>query len=143
MTRGLSVEVGDAAKKGETRPRRHFAAAKELVTAPSDDVHTVYDLLQSSVRRFTDKKAVGWRDIVRMHEEKKEITKTVKGKETKETKTWKYFELSDPKWWSYSELAAEVSAVGNGLAALGLNKDTVFNIYSATKCVNLSSVVRD
>jgi long-chain acyl-CoA synthetase len=38
---------------------------------------------------YGDKRAAGYRDVVKVVEEEKEVTKTVEGKEVKEKKTWK------------------------------------------------------
>lgn len=64
-------------------------------------------------RLFSGQNALGWRDTVKVsslvlsaneekklrpgqvHNEEKEITKTVKGKEVKETKKWTFYEMSD------------------------------------------------
>lgn len=75
---------------------------------------------------------MGWRDLVRMHDEEKEITKKVDGKDVKEKKTWQYFEMSDYKYLTYKEFDERVSHASSGLVNLGLSKDTRFNIYAAT-----------
>src|SRR5690242_3782627 len=75
---------------------------------------------------------MGWRDVVRMHDEQKEITKTVDGKEVKETKTWQYYELSDYKYITYNEFEERIQYASSGLVNLGLSKQTRFNIYAAT-----------
>lgn len=67
-----------------------------------------------------------------MHDEQKEITKTVDGKEVKETKTWQYYELSDYKYITYNEFEERIQYASSGLVNLGLSKQTRFNIYAAT-----------
>lgn len=47
--------------------------------------------------------AVGWRDVLRMVPEVKEVRKMVGGKEVVEKKEWLYYELSDYKYWTYTE----------------------------------------
>ncbi len=68
-----------------------------------------------------------------MHEEKKEVTKKVEGKDVKEMKTWSYYELSDFKYITYREFEERIQHASSGLANLGLSKNTHFNIYAATR----------
>jgi long-chain acyl-CoA synthetase len=71
------------------------------------------------VRERPSKVAVGWRDVVKVHEEVKEVTKTVGGKETTETKT-------------YGELGEKIKNAASGLIETGHSRDTIFNVYSQT-----------
>lgn len=48
--------------------------------------HLVFPVL---AEHYGDKRASGYRDVVKVVEEEKEVTKTVEGKEVKEKKTWK------------------------------------------------------
>lgn len=75
---------------------------------------------------------MGWRDVVRTHDENKEITKKVEGKEVKQTKTWQYYELSNYKYLTYDEFEERIQHASSGLVNLGLSKDTRFNIYATT-----------
>jgi long-chain acyl-CoA synthetase len=76
---------------------------------------------------------LGWRDVVKIVEEEKEVTKVVDGKEIVEKKKWKYFELSDYKYMSYLDVKTAVSEIGRGLVDLGVSKGDVFNIYAQTR----------
>lgn len=67
-----------------------------------------------------------------MHDEQKEVTKKVDGKETKEMKTWQYYELSNYKYITYSEFDERVHHASSALVNLGMSKDTRFNIYATT-----------
>ncbi|KAF6763723.1 acyl-CoA synthetase [Ephemerocybe angulata] len=78
--------------------------------------------LAHAVAMLPHKNAVGWRDVVRVHEEKKVIKKVVDGEEREETKTWKYFELSDPKYWTFTEYREAIREA----------QDDVMNIYAQT-----------
>ncbi|GAA6006589.1 hypothetical protein JCM11491_003108 [Sporobolomyces phaffii] len=131
-SRPSSVEVGPAPPKGETRPRRYAATADKLAKSPEPGVTTIPDLLAKSVRVRGDHDAVGWRDVVKVHNEEKEVTKTVGGKQVKEKKNWQYFELSDYKYLSYSQLAAVVKDAASALVETGHSKDTMFNIFAST-----------
>lgn len=127
-----SVEIGPAASSGESRVRRLEKTHDRLVTAPMEGINTVHDVLCYASRTHGERKAFGYRDIINIIEEQKEVTKTVGGQGVKETKTWKYFQLSDYKYISYVELKSVVSEVARGLLKLGVQKNDVFNIYAQT-----------
>ncbi|GAA5853975.1 hypothetical protein JCM8547_008176 [Rhodosporidiobolus lusitaniae] len=130
-----TVEVGPAAVPGRTRARRYHATADELVKTPAAGVNVIYDLLNISVRDRPEQVAVGWRDVVEIHTEEKEVTKVVGGKEVKETKKWQYYEMSDYKTMTYAELGKKIKDAASALVETGHSRSTVFNIYSST-CVN-------
>jgi long-chain acyl-CoA synthetase len=127
-----SVEIGPPAQPGESRIRRLEKTQDRLVTSPIEGINTVHDVLLYSSRTYGDRHAYGYRDIVDIVEEQKEVTKTIGGQEVKETKTWKYFHLSDYKYISFTELKSIVSEVSRGLLKLDLQKTDVFNIYAQT-----------
>ncbi|KAF5349567.1 hypothetical protein D9756_008824 [Leucocoprinus leucothites] len=129
-----SVEV-EPAKPGEGPVYRLAATSKELVARPIEGIDTTPDIVAYAAKKYDKTKALGWRDIIKIHEEQKEVKKTVDGKETTDTKTWKYFELSDYKYLDHVEFEAAVSQAGRALADLGLTSDHVFNIYAST-CPN-------
>lgn len=132
MPRPSSVEVGPPAPQGETRPRRYAATQSELSKSPEPSVLVIPDLLAKSVEIRPDQPAVGWRDIVKVHNEEKEITKTVGGKQVTEKKNWNYFELSDYKYLTYKELDQKVKFAGSALRETGVEKGKMFNIFSST-----------
>lgn len=132
MVATYSVEVGEA-KPGESRARRSTLSPDKLLVVPEPGVETIHDVVQRSVRLYPKQNALGYRDLLKVHTETKQVPKKDgDGKETTETKTWKYFECSDYKYWDYATLGDKVKAASSGLANLGLNKDTLFNVYSAT-----------
>ena len=130
-----SAIVAEPARPGEGPVRRFAPTADRLITQPKEGVETVYDVLSSAVAEHGDHKALGYRDILKIHEEEKEVTKVIGGKEVKEKKIWKYFELSDYKFLSYKEVFVAVSEVARGLVDLGITKEDIFNVYSQTWCV--------
>ncbi|KAL1734595.1 hypothetical protein EV714DRAFT_280990 [Schizophyllum commune] len=130
-----SAIVAEPARPGEGPVRRFAPTADRLITQPKEGVETVYDVLSSAVAEHGDHKALGYRDILKIHEEEKEVTKVIGGKEVKEKKIWKYFELSDYKFLSYKEVFVAVSEVARGLVDLGITKEDIFNVYSQT-CIN-------
>ncbi|GAA6027858.1 hypothetical protein JCM8097_001751 [Rhodosporidiobolus ruineniae] len=127
-----SVEVGPPAKPGEGRARRSTTSPDELVTSPAPHVKVLADVLIHAVKEFGDVEALGWRDVIDVVKEEKEVKKTVGGKEVTETKTWNYFHLSDYKWWTYKQFADVVKDVGGALVKVGAEPGTIWNIYSST-----------
>jgi long-chain acyl-CoA synthetase len=128
-----SVEIGSFAPQGESRVRRLEKTKDRIVTGPIEGISTVHDVLLYAGRTHGDRNAYGFRDIIDIIEEQKEVTKTVGGKEVTETKTWKYFHLSEYKYITYLEFKAGVSEVSRGLLKLDIQKNDVFNIYAQTR----------
>ncbi|TBU40745.1 long-chain-fatty-acid-CoA-ligase [Dichomitus squalens] len=126
-----SAELGEKVD-GQTRVRRLALTKDKLVTQPLDGIETVPDILDYAARTHGTKDSFGWRDIVAVHEEKKDVKKVVGGKEVTETKTWKYFELSDYKYLSFVQVKEAALEVAGGLLKLDVKKTDVFNIYAAT-----------
>jgi len=104
----------------------------QLVTKPFEGIDTVHDVLAYAARTHGTKNALGYRDIVDVHEEEKEVTKIVGGKEVKEIKKWKYFQLSDYKYLTFIEVKEAVSEVARGLVDIGITEKDIVNVYSAT-----------
>ncbi|KAG6898946.1 hypothetical protein C0993_002428 [Termitomyces sp. T159_Od127] len=127
-----SVEVIPPSNASEGGTRRLANTCETLITQPTAGVATVYDVLQYSTRVHGNHRALGWRDVIKVHEEKKEVKKVLGDKEVVETKTWKYFQLSDYKYISFIEFEAMVANVALTLLDLGLTPDHVFNIYAQT-----------
>ncbi|SAM84446.1 related to long-chain-fatty-acid-CoA ligase [Ustilago bromivora] len=127
-----SVEIDTPANKGETKIRRSYRAPDRLLERPAEGINTMADVFLKARERFPKRAIMGWRDVVRTHDENKEITKKVEGKEVKQTKTWQYYELSNYKYLTYDEFEERIQHASNGLVNLGLSKDTRFNIYATT-----------
>lgn len=119
-------------KKGETIPRVHPAAKNGLISTPAPDVKTVYDVLRVSSKKFGNAKALGYRKLVRMHDEVKQIKKVVDGKETTQEKKWQYFELSGYHYLSFVEYEQLCYKVAAGYRALGMNKGDRVHIFAST-----------
>ena len=135
-----SVDISSSLQ-GESPIRRCAISKDKLVTQPFEGIDTVADIISYSARTHGNRKALGWRDTLRVIEEEKEVTKVVDGKEVTQKKLWKYFELSDYKYLSYIELKEAISEVSRGLIDLGITKDDVFNVYAQTRYVTPWSVV--
>ncbi|OBZ74756.1 Long-chain-fatty-acid--CoA ligase 1 [Grifola frondosa] len=127
-----SVEVGPEKSDGETRIRRLAMTKDQLVTQPWEGIDTVPDILHYVARTHGTKNAFGYRDIIDIHEEQKEVKKFVGGKEVTELKTWKYFQLSDYKYLSFVKVKEAVVEVAGGLIELGVTRDDIVNVYAAT-----------
>ena len=132
MSTSVSVEIGDA-KPGESRVRRATIHPERLSERPHEGIDTVYDILLYNARVHGTKDAFGWRDIVDVHEETKEVKKMVAGKEVTEQKKWKYWQLSDFKFMSFIEMKDAVAEAAQGLVELGVAKGDVFDIYASTR----------
>lgn len=131
-----SVAAGAAEDEKATPAMRCYLSPSKLVDGKDAEIPTVWELTQRSARLFPNHNGFGWRELIREHDEEKEVTKTVKGKEVKEKKTWKYFEMSDYKYMTYREILDSVTLIGSGLRAVGLEKGKTFNIYAATAWVH-------
>ncbi|KAI0772378.1 long-chain-fatty-acid-CoA-ligase [Trametes elegans] len=127
-----SVEVGPEKVEGETRIRRLRLTKDKLTTRPTDGLDVVPDILDYAARTHGTKNSFGYREIISIHEEKKDVKKFVSGKEVTETKTWKYFELSDYKYFTFVEVKEAAQEVAGGLLKLGVKKEDIINIYAAT-----------
>ncbi|KAJ7748044.1 hypothetical protein B0H16DRAFT_1849672 [Mycena metata] len=113
-----SVEVSKPTNDIDDPTRRLGISADKLVTQPFAGIDTVYDVLQYVAKTHGTRDALGWHDIVDVHEEAKEVTKTVDGKEVKETKKWKYFQLSGYKYITYVQLKDQVDEIARGVGVL-------------------------
>ncbi|KAK3806299.1 MAG: hypothetical protein J3Q66DRAFT_392932 [Benniella sp.] len=134
MTKTLTIEVGPTDIQGQTRVRRSALSPNDLVSKPSDDVKTLYDVIQHSAKVRPNLNAVGYRKTVKVIEEEKEITRIVNGETTKEKKTWKYFQLSGYQWLTYKDTKLVIDSIGSGLRHFGVqpkDKITVFGSTSA------------
>lgn len=128
-----TVEVGPPKIEGETRVRRLAKAADKLVTQPFEGIDTVYDVVQYAAREHGTKDAFGYRDVIDIVEEEKEVKKFVGGKEVTELKKWKYFQLSDFKYISYLDVQEAVSEIARAFIELGITTEDIVNVYSSTR----------
>ncbi|KAG2209240.1 hypothetical protein INT47_005532 [Mucor saturninus] len=118
--------------KGEGGVRRSVLAEEEVVDTPAQGVHSLYDVLQYSVKRRGDGNAMAYRNLEKMVSEDKQITKLVDGVETTQTKTWKYFQLSPYQYISYSDFSTKVHHIGSGLIHHGLSPKSKIEIFAST-----------
>ncbi|KAI1095927.1 acetyl-CoA synthetase-like protein [Rostrohypoxylon terebratum] len=118
--------------EGETKPRRHPLTADGLITKPSDDISTIYELLRVSVAKYGNAKAMGSRRLVRTHQETKKVKRIVDGAEQQVDKAWTFFELGPYEYLSYNDFEKLVLNIGSGLRRLGMNKNDRVHIFAAT-----------
>ncbi|KAF8064402.1 long-chain-fatty-acid-CoA-ligase [Lyophyllum atratum] len=126
-----SVEVAPAGE-GEGAIRRCALSPERLVTQPFEGIDTVYDIIAYAARTHGTRNALGWRDVLNVVEEEKDVTKVVEGKEVTEKKKWKYFQLSDYKYLNFLEVKDAVSELARGMVELGISADDVVNVYAQT-----------
>ncbi|KAG0099025.1 long-chain fatty acid-CoA ligase [Podila epicladia] len=132
MTKCLTVEVGPEDVQGETRIRRSVLSAKRLMSSPSDEIKTLYDVVNHSVQVRGNLNAMGYRKVVKIVEEEKEITKIVGGEEVKEKKTWKFFKMSGYHWLTYKDAKQVIDSIGCGLRKFGLEPKDKLTVFGAT-----------
>jgi long-chain acyl-CoA synthetase len=133
VARPFSVEVTDTSAEGEGRIRRNrVAGTGDLLTTPRDNVSTVYELIQYSVKKYGNKNCMGHRNVVKEHTEEKMLTKMVDGEERRIPKKWTYWELSPYMYRTFNQVGEESAALGSGLRNLGLNPGDRIELYAGT-----------
>src|SRR6266511_2078598 len=107
MKSNFSIEIGPEVE-GETRIRRSYLSPDKLIERPKKGIKTLYDILKYVIRKHgATKNAMGYRKIVQIVEEEKEVTKIIGGVEKKEMKVWKYFQLSSYNWLTFDDVDKE------------------------------------
>lgn len=121
---------------GETIPRRHPRAKNGLLTRPSPDVGTVFDIVRRSARNYPNHQAVGSRKLVKLHKELKKVNKTVDGQVHQVDKEWQFFELTKYSFITYQEYETLVLQLASGLRKLGLTPDHKLELFATTRPVS-------
>ena len=121
--------------KGETIPRRHPISKDKLVTTPSEDVRTIFDILKRSADKFGNAKALGTRKLVKTHHETKKVKKTIDGKVQEVDKNWSYFELSGYTYISFVEYEKLTRQLGSALRKLGMVEGDRLSLFASTRWV--------
>ncbi|TPX47220.1 hypothetical protein SeLEV6574_g00968 [Synchytrium endobioticum] len=104
----------------------------ELIASLDPSCKTVTELMDYAVGKYGDMNSLGQRKVIKVHSEKKEVTKMVNGEEQKEMKEWKYMELSAYEYMTYKEVKAFTTAVGAGLRHLGFKAKDKLTIFADT-----------
>ncbi|KAI8923411.1 hypothetical protein BC831DRAFT_403765 [Entophlyctis helioformis] len=114
-------------------PRRSVLEPTSDYLQPHPNVRTLYDILKHGAETFKPShKLFGTRELLRMVEEEKMVTKVVGGVETTEKKVWKYFELSGYSWITYKDAFATAAQIGAGLRKLGLGVQDKVTLFAST-----------
>lgn len=122
MVHLVNVPVAEPERAGETAPRRN-AKLKDhtpIKRPVGYKANTIYEFMLEAFNKGGDRHAIGYRDIVEVHKEKKMVKKMVDGEEQEVEKTWLFYELTDYKYESYKQLNKYVHDYGRGLIQLGL-----------------------
>lgn len=128
----FTVECGPEQPNGG-RARRSVYAKEGLTRSPGGNVHTLYDILTHSAKKYPDRKGFGFRKVEKTVSEEKEVTKYINGEEVKQMKTWNFFQMSGYNYLSYKEASRLAHDVGSGLAQIGLKEKSKIEIFSPTK----------
>jgi long-chain acyl-CoA synthetase len=126
----------EPAGPNESGIRRATHTKDRLLSEPVPGVTTVSNILDYNAHKYGDKPSMGWRDILDVIEEEKEITKTVDGKEVKEKRKWNYFKLGGFQYVSYIQVRQKSHNIAKALLELGIERSAVWNIYATTRYID-------
>ncbi|KAI9840364.1 MAG: long-chain fatty acid-CoA ligase [Sclerophora amabilis] len=118
--------------EGETIPRRNPQAVDKLKTTPEEGVSTLFDILKRSSEKYGNAKALGYRKVIKTHDEMKKIKKIVDGQEQEVDKKWTFFELSEYHYLSFVEYEKLALQLGAGLRYLNMEPNERLHIFAAT-----------
>lgn len=129
----FTVEVaGYESVPGETIPRRNARSPDKLLSLPEDGVATIFDIVRKSAEKYRDKRAVGTRKLIKLHDETKKVKKVIDGHEHEVDKQWTYFELSEYSYLTFKEYETLVLQMGSGLRKLGLVANDRVHMFAST-----------
>ncbi|RXK40953.1 hypothetical protein M231_01801 [Tremella mesenterica] len=118
--------------------RCHLSVDKLLTRPAGEEVVIVGDIYSYASKKYGDKIACYYRDVIGVVEEIKKVDRDGKEKE----KVWKYFTLSTPKPVTYNQLDQIVTTLTSGLINLGFTNPSLpipsrprVSIYADT-CLN-------
>ncbi|ORY29736.1 acetyl-CoA synthetase-like protein [Rhizoclosmatium globosum] len=127
------IALEGTAESNSTPIYRNVKSVNGLVSSPSANIQTVFDVIESAVKRKPDLKMFGQRRIVNVIEEQKQVTKKrPDGTEVSEIKTWKYFELGPYEWMTWAEAYTRICAYGDGFRSLGVVKGDRVTLFGET-----------
>ncbi|KAH7101477.1 long-chain-fatty-acid-CoA-ligase [Auriculariales sp. MPI-PUGE-AT-0066] len=124
------VETGPV-PKGESRIHRS-TLSETYTTTPDPSITTLRDVVHFVADKFGDKPALGWRDVIEVINDERDVDKVVEGKKVVERKTWQYFRMSGYQYISFKQLRDIVQSVARGLVDLGVQRTDILNIFAAT-----------
>ncbi|KAI9296010.1 long-chain-fatty-acid-CoA ligase-like protein [Neoconidiobolus thromboides FSU 785] len=127
-------EAVPSEKEGETGVFRSNFCKKnggDLITLASKNrATTLYEVLQNSIQKYQNKNSLGYREILDIIEENKELERKVDGKVEKYSKTWKFYKLSEYKWITFNQLGSKLTNLSSGLHSLGLKPNDKVSFYA-------------
>ena len=130
----FTLEVpGSPSIPGETVPRRNTNFLTTLVSRPSEDLTTLFDVLLRSAEKFGDLDGMGTRRLIKTHEEVKMVKKVVDGIEREVEKKWVYFEMGEFVFEKFGAYVGRCLKVGAGLRKLGLVAGDRVHVFAATR----------
>ncbi|KAJ3396038.1 long-chain fatty acid-CoA ligase [Chytriomyces hyalinus] len=133
LKRQKSLKLQDTSSESASAIYRSTKSPSGLTERPEEGINTVYDIIQRGFTKMPNREMFGQRELVRVVEEQKEVTKKIPGGgEVKEMKTWKYFELSAFNWITFGQAKEITAAYASGYRALGLKKDDKLTIFADT-----------
>ncbi len=119
----------------ETIPRRHPRFKDQLRETPAEGVHTVFDIVKHSAKKYPNHRAVGSRKLIKLHKETKKIQKNVDGEIREVDKEWQFFELSPYNFYTYKEYETLVLELGSGLRKIGVTPEDKLHLFGTTRYV--------
>ncbi|KAF8857891.1 acetyl-CoA synthetase-like protein [Acephala macrosclerotiorum] len=129
----FSTEISSVEKvEGETIPRRNAKYVDGLLSRPRPDIHTLYDVLIYARDAYGDAHAMGWRQLIEMHEEIKSAKRKVNGVEQIVEKKWRFYEMSKYKYLSYKDYFQRAVEIGQAFRKAGLEPGDRVHIFAAT-----------
>lgn len=129
----LTVAVGEA-NPGETAPRRRAAQKSAALVRPIDSkASTLPEFINECVQRNLDRRCMGWRELLEIHTEIRQVTKVVDGNEQIVDKEWTFYEYSPYEYQTYTQVLATVKTLSHGLAKMGLTPgSSKLHIFAST-----------
>lgn len=129
--KNFTIELGPDQQEGG-RVRRLAYSPESLVQIPAPGVHTLYDVLVSSAKKYGKKNGFGSRNIDNIIDEESYVTVNVKGINVQRKEKKKYLKLSKFYYINYEDALELVHHAGAGLVKLGIKEKSKIVFYSST-----------
>lgn len=110
---------------GESIPRRHPRAVNGLISRPSQDVGTVFDIVVRSARDFPCRMAAAYRSLRKLHID--DCMRNSSGRDKQ------YYELSPYVYVSYKDYRDMVLEASSGLHKLGMARHDKLYFFGTTR----------
>jgi long-chain acyl-CoA synthetase len=103
-------------KEGGAKIWRSGLYPEKLLPFPQDNITTLHELMQYCSQKYGSQPCFGWRKLVKIHEEEKEV-KNADG--AMEKKKWQLYEMGKYEWMTYKQVVDDAADIGRGLVSLG------------------------